>query len=76
MKIENRIFDFGGVLVDWNPRYFYKKHFGNENETEHFLTHICTDEWNVQQDKGCSLSEGTMILPKQFPEFHSAIQLY
>lgn len=76
MKIENIIFDFGGVLVDWNPRYLYKEHFGNENEMEHFLTHICTDEWNAQQDKGRSLSEGTIILQKQFPEFHSAIQLY
>ena len=76
MKIENIIFDFGGVLVDWNPRYLYKEHFGTENEMEHFLTHICTDEWNVQQDKGRSLSEGTMILQKQCPEFHSAIQLY
>lgn len=76
MKIENIIFDFGGVLVDWNPRYLYKEHFRNEKEMEHFLMHICTDEWNVEQDRGCSLSEGTNILQKQFPEFHSKIQLY
>jgi FMN phosphatase YigB (HAD superfamily) len=24
MPIKNIIFDFGGVLIDWNPRYFYK----------------------------------------------------
>ncbi|HEY5461795.1 MAG TPA: HAD hydrolase-like protein [Hanamia sp.] len=76
MKIENIIFDFGGVLVDWNPRYFYRDHFQNENEMEDFLTHICTDEWNIQQDKGRSLSEGTIMLQKKFPEFHSMIQLY
>lgn len=76
MKIENIIFDFGGVLVDWNPRYFYRNHFQNENEMEHFLTHICTDEWNAEQDRGRSLSEGTMILQKKFPEFQSTIQLY
>ena len=76
MKIENIIFDFGGVLVDWNPRYFYRNHFQNENEMEHFLTHICTDEWNVEQDRGRSLSEGTILLQKKFPEFHSTIQLY
>lgn len=76
MKIENIIFDFGGVLVDWNPRHLYKDHFQNENEMEHFLTHICTDEWNVEQDRGRSLSEGTIMLQKKFPEFHSLIQFY
>jgi 2-haloacid dehalogenase len=76
MKIENIIFDFGGVLVDWNPRYLYKERFRNEKEMEHFLMHICTDKWNVEQDRGRSLSEGTIILQKQFPEFHSEIQLY
>jgi len=43
---------------------------------EYFLKHICTDEWNIEQDKGRSLSEGTILLQKKFPEFHSTIQLY
>jgi 2-haloacid dehalogenase len=76
MKIENIIFDFGGVLVDWNPRYLYKDHFKDENEMEHFLKNICTDEWNLQQDKGRSLREGTILLQSKFPEFHAMIQLY
>ena len=28
-KIKNIVFDFGGVLVDWNPRYLYDKYFGD-----------------------------------------------
>jgi 2-haloacid dehalogenase len=76
MKIENIIFDFGGVLVDWNPRHFYKDHFKNENEMEHFLKNICTDEWNLEQDRGRSLNEGTVLLQNKFPEFHSMIQLF
>lgn len=76
MKIENIIFDFGGVLVDWNPRYLYKDHFKDENEMEHFLKNICTDEWNLEQDRGRSLSDGTVLLQNKFPEFHSMIQLY
>ncbi len=27
MQIENIIFDFGGVLVDWNPRHLYGDKF-------------------------------------------------
>ncbi len=76
MKIENIIFDFGGVLVDWNPRHLYKKYFKDENEMEYFLKNICTDIWNLEQDRGRSLYEGTVLLQNKFPEFHSMIQLY
>lgn len=76
MEIENIIFDFGGVLVDWNPRYLYKNYFKDENEMEHFLKNICTDEWNAEQDRGRTLSEGTLLLQNKFPEFHSMIQLF
>jgi 2-haloacid dehalogenase len=76
MKIENIVFDFGGVLVDWNPRYLYKNHFQDEKEMEHFLKNICTDEWNVEQDRGRTLAEGTTLLQEKFPEYHSLIQLF
>lgn len=76
MKIENIIFDFGGVLVDWNPRHLYKSHFKDENEMEYFLKNICTEEWNLEQDRGRTLKEGTLLLQNQFPEFHAMIQLF
>jgi len=76
MKIENVIFDFGGVLVDWNPRYLYRDYFQDESEMENFLHTVCTDEWNIEQDRGRSLAEGTRLLQEKFPEFHSLIQLY
>lgn len=76
MKIENIIFDFGGVLIDWNPRYLYRNHFHSESEMEYFLHAICTDEWNIEQDRGRTLAEGTTILQDKFPEHHDLIQLY
>jgi len=76
MKVENIIFDFGGVLVDWNPRYLYRNYFQDESEMEHFLHHICTDEWNLEQDRGRSLADGTRLLLDKFPEYHSLIKLY
>ena len=39
--IKNIVFDFGGVLVDWDPRYFYRKIFATEQEVEHFVTEVC-----------------------------------
>ena len=76
MKIENVIFDFGGVLVDWNPRYLYKEYFDNKDDMEFFLHNICTDEWNLEQDRGRSLSDGTHILQEKHPEYFDQIGLY
>lgn len=76
MVIENIIFDFGGVLVEWNPRYLYRDYFQNESEMDYFLHFVCSDEWNLEQDRGRSLSEGTFLLQNKFPEYHDLIQLY
>ena len=76
MKVENVIFDFGGVLVNWNPRYLYRDYFQDESAMENFLHTVCTDEWNVEQDRGRTLAEGTRLLQDKFPEFHALIQLY
>ena len=52
------VFDLGGVLIDWNPRYLYRKLFaGDDAAMEHFLTQVCTSEWNEGQDAGRSFAE-------------------
>jgi 2-haloacid dehalogenase len=76
MKIKNIVFDFGGVLVDWNPRYLYQDHFKDANEMEYFLKNICTEEWNIEQDRGRSLSDATIELQEKFPEHSDSIELF
>ena len=51
------VFDLGGVLIDWNPRYLYRKLFQDESKMEDFLANICTAQWNLQQDAGRSFAE-------------------
>ena len=75
-KIKNIIFDFGGVLVDWNPTYLYNKEFENEKEMSYFLENICTSEWNIQQDAGRPLVEATELLQKEYPEYKDLIGYY
>ncbi len=75
-EIKNIVFDFGGVLLDWNPRYFYRTFFENETEVEYFLANICTEEWNAEQDRGRSFSEGIKLLQTQHPEYGNAIRLF
>ena len=74
--IENIIFDFGGVLVDWNPRYLYRDYFRNEREMEFFLENVCTGEWNSELDRGRTFDEGIRLLLPQYPQYAEAIRLY
>ena len=76
MKIDNIIFDLGGVLIDWNPRYVFHKVFDSDEKTEWFLSNICTMAWNEQQDAGRSLKDATEQLQKEFPQWHNEIALY
>ena len=76
MNIENIVFDFGGVLLDWNPRYLYEKLFDDKEQMEYFLANVCNESWNVQQDAGRPLAEATIILQEQFPEYESMIQRF
>lgn len=74
--IKNIIFDFGGVLMDWNQRYFFKNYFNDDEKMEFFLKNIASDEWNAEQDRGRKLEEGTNILVKKFPEWEKEIRAF
>jgi 2-haloacid dehalogenase len=75
--IKNIVFDLGGVLVDWNPDYVYKKIFNNdESRMRWFYQNICTSDWNEEQDAGRTLAEGTELLLKKFPEQEENIRAY
>lgn len=70
------IFDLGGVLIDWNPKYLYRKIFDEEPSVEHFLENICTPDWNEEQDAGRSLQEATDFLAARFPDQAENIRAY
>ena len=76
MNIKNIIFDFGGVLIDWNPRYLYRNLFQDEIEMEYFLEKICSPEWNLKQDAGRSFKEATKELVIKFPQHENEIKSY
>ena len=69
-------FDFGGVLVDWNPRYVFVPWFGDAARAEWFLSTICTYEWNAQVDAGRTTAEITEERVALFPEWEKEIRLY
>lgn len=74
--IDTLVFDLGGVFIDWNPRYMYRKLFEDEAEMEDFLETICTSEWNRELDRGCSFAEAVSELRSRHPEFAAEIEAY
>ena len=75
-NINNIIFDLGGVLVDWNPNYMYKKLITDENQRKWFLETVCTSDWNEEQDGGRLISEANALLINSFPEYKEWILAY
>jgi 2-haloacid dehalogenase len=71
------IFDIGGVLLDWNPRYLYRKIFlGDEARVEDFLNRVCTLDWNLSIDAGKPYSEAIAERIALFPDQAEAIRAY
>jgi 2-haloacid dehalogenase len=76
-QIKAIIFDFGNVLLEWNPRYVYERFFPNDSEgLERFLREVNFMEWNSHQDKGRPFTEGVASLSKEFPHYSHLIQAY
>lgn len=79
-EIETVVFDLGGVLVDWNPRFLYRKmiphSIANEEHMESFLRDVCNSEWNEKQDAGRSFAEGVREKCAEFPQHETLIKAY
>jgi len=71
------VFDLGGVLIDWNPRHLYRSLFpGDEEGMERFLSEICNEAWNLEQDRGRPFAEATALLRERHPQHAALIDAY
>jgi 2-haloacid dehalogenase len=75
-QIKNIIFDLGGVLIDWNPEYLFRKLIPDEEKRKTFFSEICTAEWNEEQDGGRSIADATSLLIQQYPDHTDLIIAY
>jgi 2-haloacid dehalogenase len=72
----NVIFDLGKVLIDWDPRHVYRKYFDDEEKMEWFLSTVCTNEWNLEQDRGRTFAEAVKIATAAHPDYAKHIAAY
>jgi 2-haloacid dehalogenase len=74
--IDAVVWDLGGVLIDWDPRYLYRSLFEDEAEMEQFLANVTTPEWNRAQDAGRPWAEAIEELALRHPEQRDLIAAY
>ena len=75
--IKNVIFDYGNVLVDWNPAYLFLPVFGGDEEKCRFFTdHVCNREWFTRMDRGESMDKCVAELQAQFPQYADAVAMF
>ena len=70
------LFDLGGVFFDWDPNHFFKNVFDDDEERKYFLTEVCNDQWNFQQDAGRSIADAELELIPKFPHYENEIKMY
>ncbi len=70
------VFDLGGVFVDWNPLYLFRKLFETEEEAVWFAQNICTPDWNLEFDAGDIFAEGVAKLITRHPQYWQQIQAF
>lgn len=71
------VFDLGGVLVDWDPRYLLRKVMpGREAEMETILADVINHEWNLQRDTGDSWPDAIVELERAYPQWADIFRAY
>jgi 2-haloacid dehalogenase len=70
------VFDLGGVLIDWDPRYLYRQLFDDPAEMETFLASVCTSDWHRAHDLGADTRHSCEQLALRFPGHRGMIMAW
>ena len=75
--MKNIIFDFGNVLVRWEPEQVFLPYFGgDEAKYWFFWRHVCDQQFRDRIDAGEDSHIVISQKQKQYPEYAEAIEMY
>ena len=75
--IKNVIFDFGNVLIDWNPAYLFLPYFdGDEERCRFFTDNVCNREWFTRMDRGEDMNKCVAELQTTYPQYAEAVAMF
>lgn len=70
------LFDYGNVLVRWDPRNLYRKLFDDPAEMDRFLTDVCSPAWHLRHDSGEPMAVTTAELIGAHPHYAAEIRAW
>lgn len=70
------LWDFGNVIVRWNPRTLYSKIFPDPVQCDRFLAEVCTLEWHAPTDCGVTFAENIAKLVALHPHHETEIRAW
>jgi len=66
--METVVFDLGKVLLDWNPRYYYRRFFASDEAMDAFLAEVLPPAWVAEMDAGkpaeVAIAERQLLFPQ------------
>ncbi|HLX54696.1 MAG TPA: HAD family phosphatase, partial [Aquella sp.] len=75
--MQNIIFDFGGVLLEWNPHNVYLPYFNHDEKAMNaFFEETKIKILNLEFDRGIPFDNILNNLAKQFPHYKEPILLW
>jgi 2-haloacid dehalogenase len=76
IQIDHIVFDIGKVLINYDTHIPYLALIPDEAERRHFLTEICSPQWNIEQDRGRDWIDAEAELIALHPEKADLIRAF
>jgi 2-haloacid dehalogenase len=70
------LYDYGNVIVGWDPRRLYARVIADPARLDHFLTHVCPMSWHMLHDQGQAMADTIPRRQAEFPDFADEIALW
>lgn len=67
-RIDHIVFDIGKVLIHYDPDILFRRLIPDDERRRSFFMDICTQEWNVEQDRGRPWADGEALLIARHPD--------
>lgn len=74
--IRHIVFDVGKVLIHYDPDLPYRRVIPDPARRRWFFEHVCTHEWNLEQDRGRSWAEGEALAIAAHPDWAREIRFF
>lgn len=74
--MKNIIFDFGGVLIDWNPDRVYRPYFGCDDDLARFYQETKILFHNCEMDRGWPYDQALAMLSTRFPHYAEPLKMW